>query len=712
MSSLLVPVGVAAVGAAGVYVCLSGGTSPVATTKRDLKTIKQSPQEVPAYEKNSKHYHVEPDAEGKIRLAQKGIAAKKPTTVMQQFALAVKKNGDSVALRVERDGKWIEWTWKEYFSEVEKVGRALIHLGLEQHESVCIIGFNSPEWFFANMGAIAAGGKAAGIYTTNEADACQYIAEHSQSRVAVVENEVQLEKFLKIRDQLPKLKAIVMYTGDVPEKVRAGNANAAAPVYSWKEFVAFHAKTPAGQLATRIEAQRPGHGCTLIYTSGTTGRPKAVMVSHDNLTWTPQSLFEVMDKQFGHNEEHIVSYLPLSHIAAQILDIHAPIAAVALRGGSCTVHFARPDALKGTLGDTLRAARPTVFFGVPRVWEKIAEKMKAMGAATKASSVKTNLVAWAKSCGAAAYEAEAANGSNQLPWGYPLAHKLVLSKVRMALGLDRCKICYTGAAPISPDVLNYFGSLHIPVLELYGMSECTGPQTVSSPGCYKVGSCGPSLPGVELKIDHDPSRDAKGEGEICYRGRHIMLGYMRNEQKSKEAIDPDGWLHSGDVGRLDEDGFLFITGRIKELIITAGGENVAPVPIESLFKSHCPGVSNIMMIGDKRKYNTAIITLKVKPDPKGDGSFTNELDGDARAVDDAVTTVDQARKSKKWDEYITNGLKQTNAEAVSRAARIQKYRIVDGDFSVPGGELTSTLKLRRSVAAEKYNDEIEEMYNE
>jgi long-chain-fatty-acid--CoA ligase ACSBG len=465
-------------------------------------------------------------------------------------------------------------------------------------------------------------------------------------------------------------------------------------------------QTSERDLARRIEDQRPGHACTLIYTSGTTGHPKAVMVSHDNLTWTAQALFQIMPPGFGTVEEHVVSYLPLSHIAAQMVDIHLPMGIAAQFAANATVHFARPDALKGTLGDTLKACRPTVFFGVPRVWEKIAEKMKAVGATT--TGLKKKLVTWAKDCGTAASAAEQYNGDLQMPWGFPLANRLVLSKVRLALGLDRCQMCFTGAAPISAETLNFFGALYIPVYELYGMSECCGPMTVSSPATFKVGSCGPPMPGVEIKIDRDPMRDKPGEGEITYRGRHIMLGYMKSDDKTREAIDPDGWLHSGDVGRLDQDGFLYITGRIKELIITAGGENIAPVPIENDFKRFCPGLSNVMMVGDKKKFIVCLVTIKTKPLP--DGSFGDELDGEAVAVDSACVTVAQAKKSAKWKAYIDTGCKKANAEAVSRAARIQKWTILDTDFSVPGGELTATLKTRRNVVTAKYNDIIEAMY--
>jgi len=246
------------------------------------------------------------------------------------------------------------------------------------------------------------------------------------------------------------------------------------------------------------------------------------------------------------------------------------------------------------------------------------------------------------------------------------------------------------------------------VLELYGMSECTGPMTVSFSDYFKVGSCGPAIPGCELKIDHVEGRDKKGEGEICYRGRHIMLGYMKEPAKTREAIDPQGFLHSGDVGRIDEHGLLYITGRIKELIIGAGGENIAPVPVEDSIKAVLPAISNAMMIGDRQKYNNVLITLKTEVDDKGDS--TNKLTGAALKVSDASTTVEQAIKDEKWRAYIQKGLDTANRQAASNAQTVQKFIILPIDFSVSGGELTPTLKLKRNFVCEKYRTEIARLY--
>jgi long-chain-fatty-acid--CoA ligase ACSBG len=316
-------------------------------------------------------------------------------------------------------------------------------------------------------------------------------------------------------------------------------------------------------------------------------------------------------------------------------------------------------------------------------------------------------VDWAKSKGLANFQNQQNGGSHSAPWGFALA-SLLLGQIKQKIGLDRVKYACTAAAPIGDATLNFFGALDIPVYEIYGMSECTGPHTASNRGSHLVGSTGPSLCGLETKIMHDASRDKKGEGEICYRGRHVMLGYMTDAEKTKEAIDADGWLHSGDVGRLDDDGMLYITGRIKELLITAGGENIPPVPIEDAIKAAAPAISNVMVIGDKKKYLTALVTLKTTP--KEDGSFSDELTAEALNVASGITTVSDAIESEEFKAHVQAGLDAYNKNAISNAAKVQYFQILPSDFSVPTGELGPTLKLRRSKVVEKYSNVIDSMY--
>ena len=624
------------------------------------------------------------------------------TTVMKRFDDTVSKFGDEVAIcQPVKDG-WRKWTWSEYRSDVDSFAKSLISLGFKPHDCVNILGFNAPAWFIANIGAIAAGGVAAGIYTTNLPEACKYVSDHSKAKVVVVEGQKQLAKYMEIQKDLPELLAIVVYGEEVPLEVKTRSK---VPIHQFEDFLKLGQSVLDSDLAERKEDQRPGHCCTLIYTSGTTGNPKAVMISHDNLCWTSAVMLSTLRPLT--TEDRIVSYLPLSHIAAQMLDLHCPMAT-----GS-QVWFAKPDALRGSLGTTLKAVRPAVFFGVPRVWEKIYEKMQEVAKVNNKSFLKRNIGAWAKGKATRKNNMAQFGAGGGEPLTFFLAKK-ILGKIRVALGLDRCIACFTGAAPIERKVLDYFSSIDIPVLELFGQSECTGPHTVNTPTAWKIGTCGRPLPGTESKIDADT-------GEICYRGRHIFMGYMYMKDKTAETIDDDGWLHSGDVAKFDGDddpnipkpsGFMSITGRIKELIITAGGENIPPVLIENEFKLAMPCLSNCMVIGDKRKFLTIILCLFVEMNE--DGSPTNNLAAQsldvAKSIGSDATTTTQAMTCSKFEDYFNKGMEVANSKTTSRAQRVAKYTLVEGDFTEPGGELTPTLKLKRSVAADKYKKEIEAMY--
>jgi long-chain-fatty-acid--CoA ligase ACSBG len=450
------------------------------------------------------------------------------------------------------------------------------------------------------------------------------------------------------------------------------------------------------ELDARIAKQKPANCCALIYTSGTTGNPKAVMISHDNFTWTARAAMKALTLN---PQDHLVSYLPLSHVAAQMLDVITPLLC------GCTVWFADSNALKGSLLKTLQEVRPTLMLGVPRVWEKMVEGVKAKGKDTK--GFKKTLVDWAKTIGTAANTTR--EGRADPPWGYWLANTLVFSKLRTALGLDRCRAQFSAAAPISREVTEFMMALNVPIYEIYGMSECTGPQTISTADHFKLGSTGRGIPGVEMKID---SPNKEGDGEICYRGRHVFMGYLHDEQKTREAIDPEGWLHSGDVGRVDEEGYLRITGRIKEILITAGGENVAPVLIEDTIKEEVPIISNCMVIGDRRKFLSLLVTLK--SDMDGEGRPLNKVYAGIKStlveLGCTAETVSEAIKDPKVREYVDAGIKRANERAISNAQRIAKWEFLSEDFSVPGDELGPTLKLKRPIVMKKQATVIEAFY--
>ena len=583
--------------------------------------------------------------------------------VMEVFEKTAKEHGQRPAMKHKVGGTWKSTSWSEYYEQTRQIAKAFIKLGLEPKQGVSIIGFNCPQWFIADIAAIAAGGIPAGIYTTNSPEQCQYITDHCDAAIAVVEDAAQLAKFKEVRDQLPKLKALVLMNGSDDDD----------DVHSWDDLAKLAEEVPDSTLDERIAAQKPEDCCTLIYTSGTTGQPKAVMISHTNLSWTAEATMNVLDARVG---DQVLSYLPLSHIAEQMVSIHGPMM---LAG---CVWFAES---MEKLGDNLRECRPSYFLGVPRVWEKIQAKMQAAGASN--TGLKKKIAAWARKVGLQAGYAQQRGES--LPFTYGIADKLVYSKVRDKLGLDQARFAVTSAAPISKDTLEFFLSLGIPIMEIYGMSECTGPATVSLPTRYKTGKAGFCLPGAELKIAED--------GEVLMRGNHVFIGYMKNEAATKETIDEEGWLHSGDIGTIDGDGFLQITDRKKELIITAGGENIAPQVIEGQLKA-IGVVSQAVVIGDRRKYLSALFTL----DPEKIVAEAGQCGSSARDAKTAATCESfKAHLQKQVDGVNTS---------LARVQTIKKWTIIPDEFTPEGGELTPTMKLKRRVVNEKYGEQIESMY--
>mmetsp|Transcript_9284 Transcript_9284/g.10748 ORF Transcript_9284/g.10748 Transcript_9284/m.10748 type:complete len:744 (+) Transcript_9284:169-2400(+) len=677
-----------------------------------------------------------------------------PTTLIAAFKKAVDNWPNEIALAVERplpplvgkdfppafkDEEWKKWTYKEYYEDSEKVAKAMIKAGMVKSDSVNIFGFNSPEWFMSQLGAIMVGGRAAGIYPSDTPAQFQFKSDHSNGAVATVDSKKNFDKVKSQIDKLPYLKAIVAWEFQPPSDVKRSDGST-VKCYSWEDFLKSGESVSDEELQKLIDAQKPEECCCLIYTSGTTGNPKAVMISHDALIFEAHTVVVHGIPSFGlGGQERILSYLPLSHVAGMMVDIVSPIMCTAYKKAYTTVYFARPYDLKaGAIGDRLKFVKPTLFLGVPRVWEKIMEKLKAVGAQT--TGLKKKLSTWAKAQGMSHLKECQLGGTGYKSYSYMLASKLILGKIKAALGLDECKFAMTGAAPITVECLEYFAALGININEVYGMSENTGAASWSTDECHLWGSCGYTMPGTEVKVFRQtgatinekveaPRCESKAaateeqQGEICFRGRHVMMGYMANprlgaahvkeiEAKNAGTIDNEGWLHSGDKGTMTKTGMLHITGRYKEIIITAGGENVAPVPIEDSVKKLCGAVSNIIMIGDKRKFNVCLITLKAKG-ATGELPGGNDLDGGALLVNPDVTTVSGAMDDPTMIETIIKAIKATNADGSccpSNASKIQKFTILPKDISVETGDLTATLKLKRSVVQEKYAKQIEAMY--
>ncbi len=584
-------------------------------------------------------------------------------TIMEAMADSSTKFATLPALRHKSNERWQTRTWADYGTQTRLVARGFMALGLGPQEGVVILGDNCPEWFIANLAAIHAGAIPAGIYATNSPQQCHYIADSCAATIAVVADGVQLSKLTAIAERLPKLKAIVMMEG----------SDSAGHVYAWEDLPALAEQVSEQALDERIEAQSTDDVCTLIYTSGTTGQPKGVMLSHRNLGWMAQTSVEV----YGCNsDERIISYLPLSHIAEQIFSLYVP-----MHCGGCTAFAENLDAL----GDNLRDIRPTSFIAVPRVWEKIQAKMLSAGKNNPA--LRKKFVAWARNQGLAGGYAR--QQGQTPPLLYKLADKLVFAKVRQQLGFERCRHLLSSAAPISLDTLEFFLSLGLPICEIYGMSECAGAATAALAERYHSGKLGRCVPGAEIHIAAD--------GEILLRGPHIFAGYLDNEAATRKTLDYDGWLHSGDIGTIDDEGFLQITGRKKDIIITAGGENIAPQLLEGKLKA-IAAVSQAVVIGDQRKYLCALITL--------DGeTLADEL----KAAGSGANGLAEAACCEHLQAHIQRQVDAINHE-LAQVQTIKKFTILAEDFSIEGEELTPTMKIKRNIVSLKYQRQITAMY--
>lgn len=560
---------------------------------------------------------------------------------------------------------WVPTSYRLYADQVKRAGKALIALGCAPGCTVSILGFNRPEWVIFDVACMAIGGAPAGIYTTCSPSEVRYIVHHAESPVVLVENEAQWKKVDKERANMPHLRWIVTMSGtkvDDPQTL------------TWDEFLAKGEGVTDGAFFERMHALEPGGLATLIYTSGTTGPPKGVMLSHENVAWTAKTAMDIVG---AGDADRCLSYLPLSHIAEQMFTIHG-----AITGGNA-VYFA--ESIE-KVPDNLKEVRPTFFFAVPRIWEKFHAGIS--GKLGEAKGAKKRIAEWAMSVGRRA-SACAMRGEPMPPKlrvEHRLATKLVFSKLKQAIGLDATRMAVSGAAPVAKEVLELFASLDVVVHEVYGQSEDTGPTSFNRPGQVKLGSVGPAVPGVDVKIAPD--------GEILVRGKNVFLGYYKEPEATAETL-VDGWLHSGDLGAFDRDGFLTITGRKKEILITAGGKNIAPKNIEAALKNH-PLVSEAVVIGDRRKYLTALVTLDAEAAAK---FLAGRAQGAAPHAHPAILAEVQR---------AVDGVN----EELARVEQVKKFCVLPRAFGIDTGELTPTLKVKRSVVAKSFSAEIEAMYEE
>ncbi|HXK09121.1 MAG TPA: AMP-dependent synthetase/ligase [Vicinamibacteria bacterium] len=584
-------------------------------------------------------------------------------TLLEIFETTARAHAERPAMARKSGGTWGKTTWREYRDEVRQAARALVATGVAPGQGVVILASNRPEWFVANLAAMAAGARPAGIYTNSTPEQCRYVCEHAEAAVAVVENREALDRLRGTGPRPGGLEAVVLMDGPATEP----------GTLAWADFLARGEAAHDAEVDRRAGAANAADVATLIYTSGTTGTPKGVMLTQGNLSFIAEKARELLPIVAT---DRLISYLPLSHVAEQVVSHLLSIAT-----GAC-VYFA--ESLE-KLPENLREIRPHFFLGVPRVWEKIQAGIQAAGAG--APPLRRRIAAWARRVGLAAGEAD--QEGRPRPWAYPIAERLVFSKVRARLGFDEARFLSVSAAPIAKETLDFFQSLGLPIMEAYGMSECAGPTTMSLPRRYRLGRAGYAIPGTELKVAED--------GEILMRGPHVFKGYYKNEAATRETLDEDGWIHSGDVGEIDPDGFLRVTDRKKELLITSGGKNVAPQHLEGRLKQ-IPAVSQAVAIGDRRPYVVALLTI----DP-------GRVAAEAEKAGSLARSPEEAARCPVFKAHVERQVEEMN-RSLARYETIKKVALLPKELSVEAGELTPTLKLKRRVIQERHRDAIEALY--
>lgn len=578
---------------------------------------------------------------------------------------------DAPAYFTKVDGAWRATRWRDHVSETRLVARALIAEGVGPGKTVGILGFNRPEWVAMATATLLTGGAPAGIYTTCSAEEVQYILAHAEALVVLVEDAAQWAKVERVRDRLPALRRVVLMKG--------APAVDDPMVMSWEAFVASGEATDDAEVDRSVAAIEPAGLSTLIYTSGTTGPPKGVMLSHENIAWTARAAAVLVSGQPG---EVMLSYLPLSHIAEQMFSIHGAITI------GMTIYFA--ESLE-RVPDNLKETQPHVFFGVPRIWEKF---FAAANTKLKdATGAKAAIVKWARAV-ALDVHARRDRGEAVPAWldlQHRLADKLFYSKFKAAVGLGRARICVSGAAPVGREVLEFFTSLDLPVREVYGQSEDTGPTSFNLPGDTRLGTVGKPIAGVTVKIADD--------GEILVKGPNVFMGYFKDAEATAATLQ-DGWLCSGDLGKLDADGFLIITGRKKEILITSGGKNVTPKNIEEDLKRH-DLIGEVVVIGDRRPYLTALLVVR----PEGLTRWAKAHGADAEAL--AKTAHDDASVRAELQRAVDD----VNSR-LARVETIKRFTVLPRPLDIEHGELTPTLKIKRAIVYKVWNEAIEAMYAE
>ena len=580
---------------------------------------------------------------------------------------------ERIAHREKTLGIWRSHTWAEFLEGARAIGMGLASLGLERRDVVSVLSEDNKEWLYADLGVQCMGGITNGIYPTDSAEQVAFLLADSKSRFLIVENDEQLDKFLEIRDRVPNVHRCIVVERD---GLRGFVDESVMFLDELYELGARAHSADPERFAREVAASSPHDTAILIYTSGTTGQPKGAMISHENIIFSVQSGLRMLPVEEGDEQ---LCFLPLCHVLERLLSTFAPLAAKSV------VNFAEsPD----TVFDNLREVSPSFFTAVPRLWEKIYSRVALL------NEEATPLGRWAfgRAVACGLQRAEFRMTGRRVPdWieaRYRLWDWLVLANVRRMIGLDRARRVATGAAPISPDLVKWYWAIGLVMLEGYGQTESSGVLSVNLPNRNETGSIGVAVPGVEMRIAED--------GEIVAKGPLVFQGYWNNPDKTAETVR-DGWLHTGDVGRVDNRGFFWITGRIKDIIITAGGKNITPATMENQMK-FSPYISDAVVVGDRRKYLTALIMI----DQENVERFAQE-----RRV--PFSDFASLCAAEPVQALIRSEVEAVNSR-FARVEQVKDFRLIDCLLTAEDDELTPTMKLRRDFVQRKHEALIADMY--
>ncbi|MDK3071837.1 long-chain fatty acid--CoA ligase [Sedimentitalea sp. JM2-8] len=591
-------------------------------------------------------------------------------TITSLWADRCARYGDRVAHRQKELGIWQAYSWRDYYESARKIGRALMRLGVQKGEPVLILSEDRREWLYIDLGAASIGAIPAGVYTTDSPSQLAYLAGDSGARTLFVENDEQLDKYLEARADMPGIETVVVLDRDGLAHFSDPQVMFLEDLYAMGEAEERH---EPGRFEEAMKAIRPEDPRMLIYTSGTTGPPKGAMITHRNMIFQLRAGREVLE---FHETDNLLCFLPLCHVLERLVSVEAPIA------NGCIVNFAESPE---TVFDNLQEVSPNSFSGVPRIWEKIYSRVMILR--SEAGRVGTWAFDWALAIGDRYARAEAPGPGLRL--AHFIADVTVLSNLRRMLGLANARRVTSGAAPISPDLIHWFAALGVPMIEGYGMTETAGIATINTVEHNLIGTVGPALPGVEMRIDET--------GELMIGGPCVFGGYWNKPEKTAEAITCDGWLHTGDVGRIGNDGALTITGRLKDIIITAGGKNITPAEIESKLK-FSPYISDAVVIGDRRRYLTCLIMI----DQENVEKF---------AQDRQIPFSDFASLTRAGEvrELIGSVVSDTNKH-FANVEQLKDFRLIDILLTAEDEELTPTMKLKRNFVNQRHAALIDEMY--